>query len=158
MVETDGTVLTERQLEVLEHRERGETQQAVAEELGTTASNVSAIERAAEANVQKARRTLELVRTLRAPVQFTVTSGESFDDLVTAVYDHGDEAGVKIAYCRPELYAHLFGLLADVTDANQLTAAVTVGLTEDGDVNVYADKHAVGSADTTEPGEPGKRS
>jgi len=146
MLETDGTVLTERQLEVLERREQGATQQAVADELGTTASNVSAIERAAEANVEKARRTLELVRALRAPVQFTVAAGESFDDIVSAVYDHGDEAGVKIAYCRPELYAHLYGLLAEVTDANQLTAAITVGLTEDGDVNVYADEPAVGSA------------
>jgi len=145
MVETDGTLLTERQLEVLEHRERGATQQAVADELGTTASNVSAIERAAEANVQKARRTLELVRALRAPVQFSVTAGASFDELVAAVYDHGDEAGVKIDYCRPELYAHLYGLLAEVTDANQLTATVTVGLTEDGDVTVYADDQGVGS-------------
>ncbi|MFC6758221.1 MULTISPECIES: hypothetical protein [Haloarcula] len=64
---------------------------------------------------------------------------------------------MKIAYCRPELFAHLFGLLADVTDANQLTAAVTVGLTADGDVNPYADEHAVGSADTTESGEPDER-
>ncbi|MBX0288423.1 Tfx family DNA-binding protein [Haloarcula salinisoli] len=156
MVETDGTILTERQLEVLERRESGATQRAVAEELGTTASNVSAIERAAEANVEKARRTLELVRALRAPVQFTVAAGASFDDLVTAVYDHGDEAGVKIAYCRPELYAHLYGLLADVTDANQLTAEVTVGLTEDGDVTVYADEHAVGSGGDSGSGERGE--
>jgi Tfx family DNA-binding protein len=144
MVETDGTLLTERQLEVLEHRERGATQQAVADELGTTASNVSAVERAAEANVEKARRTLELVRALRAPVQFSLPAGTSFDDLVTAVYDHGDEAGVKVDYCRPELYAHLYGLLAEVTDANRLTASVAVGLTEDGDVTVYADEHTLG--------------
>lgn len=152
MGQTDGTVLTERQLEVLQHRERGATQRAVAEELGTTASNVSAIERAAEANIEKARRTLELVRSLRAPVQFTVATGASFDELVTAVYDHGDEAGVKVAYCRPELYAHLYGLLADVTDANQLTAPVSVGLTADGDVTVYAAEHDVGSTDDTESG------
>lgn len=145
MVETDGTLLTDRQLDVLERRERGATQRAIAEDLGTTASNVSAIERAAEANIEKARRTLELVRALRAPVQFTVAAGQSFDELVTAVYDHGDEAGVKVDYCRPELYAHLYGLLAEVTDANQLTAPVTVGLAEDGAVTVYVEEHAVGS-------------
>lgn len=146
MVDTDGTILTDRQLEVLELRERGHTQRAVADELGTTDSNVSAVERAAEENIEKARRTLELVRTLRAPVQFTVEVGSSFDQLVTAVYEHGDEAGVKVAYCRPELYAHLYGLLADTTDANRLTQSVTIGLTDDGEVTVYAD----GSAATTE--------
>ena len=156
MVDTDGTLLTERQLEVLEHRERGATQRAVADDLGTTASNVSAIERAAEANVEKARHTLELVRALRAPVQFTVAAGTSFDELVAAVYDHGDEAGVKVAYCRPELYAHLYGLLADVTDANQLTADVPVGLTEEGDVTVYADGQAVGTAGENGAGGPGE--
>lgn len=139
MVDTDATVLTERQLAVLQRREQGATQRAVADELGTTASNVSAIERAAEDNIQKARRTLELVRTLRAPVQFSVPAGRSFDELVAAVYDHGDDAGVKVAYCRPELYTHLYGLLADVTDANQLTESVTIGLTDGGEVKVYAD-------------------
>lgn len=139
MVVTDGTILTDRQVEVLERREQGATQRTVAEELGTTASNVSAIERAAETNVEKARRTLELVRTLRAPVQFTVDAGESFDELVTAVYDHGDAAGVKVDYCRPELYTHLYGLLTDVTAGNRLTRPVTIGLTDCGDVKVYAD-------------------
>lgn len=139
MVDTDATILTDRQVTVLERRERGATQRAIADELGTTASNVSAIERAAEANVEKARRTLELVRTLRAPVQFTVDAGKSFDELVSAVYDHGDSAGVKVAYCRPELYTHLYGLLAEVTDANQLTQSVTIGLTDGGAVKVYAD-------------------
>lgn len=136
---TDGTVLTDRQLAVLERREQGATQREIADELGTTASNVSAIERAAETNVEKARRTLDLVRTLRAPVQFTVDAGQSFDELVTAVYDHGDAAGVKVDYCRPELYTHLYGLLTDVTAGNRLTQSVTIGLAGDGDVKVYAD-------------------
>ncbi|MFB6129226.1 MAG: Tfx family DNA-binding protein [Salinigranum sp.] len=137
MVETDGTILTDRQVEVLERRERGHTQREVAAELGTTDANVSAVERAAEANVEKARRTLELVRTLRAPVQFTVEAGTYFDDVVDHVYARGDEAGIKVDYCRPELYAHLYGALEDCTDENQLAASVRVGLTPDGDVNVY---------------------
>ena len=64
MVSAAPTVLTERQVEVLKLREQGQTQQEVAEQLGTTDSNISAIERAAEQNVTKARRTLALVRTI----------------------------------------------------------------------------------------------
>ena len=137
MVAADSTTLTERQVEVLELRERGHTQQEVANQLGTTDSNISAIERAAEQNVEKARRTLELVRTVRSPVQFSVSPGTSFDDLVTSVYAHGDEAGIKIAYCRPELYTHLYGALEGCTNQNELEATIDVGLTTEGDVRVF---------------------
>jgi len=140
MVETEGTILTDRQVEVLELRERGHTQREVAERLGTTGSNVSAVERAAKTNVEKARRTLELVRTLRAPAQVTVAADTSFDDLIDRVYAAGDEAGIKIDYCRPELYAHLYGLLERYTDENRLTRSLTVGLTADGDVKVFTDE------------------
>jgi len=137
-MDAEETSLTERQAEVLALREDGLTQREVAAELGTTASNVSAVERAAETNVAAARRTLELVRTLRAPVQIDVPGGTTFDDLVDRVYDRGDEAGVKVAYCRPELYAHLYGLLEEETTGNRLDTAVRIGLTEDGEVAVYA--------------------
>ena len=139
MVDPRTTNLTDRQVEVLELREGGRTQQEVAEVLGTTDSNVSAVERAAEENVEKARRTLELVRTLRAPVQFTASPGTSFEALIDRVYSRGDAAGIKVAYCRPELYTHLYGILEDVTDDNQLVAAVRIGLTEDGEVKVFHD-------------------
>lgn len=139
MTDTDGTFLTDRQVEVLELREQGHTQQSVADRLGTTDANVSAIERAAEANVEKAWRTLELVRTLRAPVQFTRPPETSFDELVDEVYARGDTAGVKVDYCRPELYTHLYGRLEEYASQNHIDTAVTVGLTEDGDVRVYTD-------------------
>lgn len=138
-MKTHGTILTDRQVEVLELRESGQTQQEVADRLETTASNVSAVERAAETNIEKARRTLELVRTLRAPTQFTVPSGTSFDELVSDVYTHGDDAGIKIAYCRPELYTHLYGLLEAETTENRLESTVRIGLTRDGEVNVFTE-------------------
>jgi Tfx family DNA-binding protein len=139
MSSAETTALTDRQVEVLELREQGLTQQEVADRLGTTSSNVSAVERAAEENIRKARRTLELVRTVRAPVQFTVPADTKFDDIVGIVYDRGDEAGVKVAYCRPELYAHLYNELESYTTQNRLETGVTVGLTEDGDVTVFTD-------------------
>jgi len=140
MVSAESTALTDRQVEVLELREQGLTQREVADRLGSTGSNVSAIERAAERNVEQARRTLQLIRTLRAPVRLTVEAGTTFDDLVDTVYARGDENGVKIAYCRPELYAHLFGQLESHTTRNRLATDVEVGLTRDGDVKVLVDE------------------
>jgi Tfx family DNA-binding protein len=139
MVSADSTTLTERQVEVLELRERGLTQRAVADRLGTTGSNVSAIERAAERNVEQARGTLAAIRAIRSPVRLTVDAGASFDELVDAVYERGDEDGVKVAYCRPELYAYLFGQLEPHTTRNRLDEAVEVGLTREGDVMVFVD-------------------
>lgn len=139
MVSADSTVLTERQVEVLELRERGQTQQEVADQLGTTNSNISAVERAAEENVAKARRTLELVRTIRAPVQFSVSPGTSFDELVASVYSHGDKAGINISYCRPELYTHLYGFLEECSNQNKLQIPIAVGITNEGEVSVFTE-------------------
>jgi len=134
-VEASG--LTERQVEVLELRERGLTQREVADRLGTTASNVSRVEGAAERNIRKARRTLEVARLVRAPVAIEVAPGTAFDDLVDTVYERADDAGLKLEYCVPELYSHLYTHLEEVADGNQIRAPVEVGLTTDGDVDVY---------------------
>jgi Tfx family DNA-binding protein len=139
MTSTASTTLTERQVEVLELREQGQTQQEIADRLGTTDSNISAIERAAEQNIEKARRTLELVRTIRSPIQFSVSPGTSFDTLVASVYSHADEAGIKIAYCRPELYTHLYGVIEECTNQNELKTTIDVGITNEGEVRVFTE-------------------
>ena len=139
MTSTASTTLTERQVEVLELREQGQTQQEIADRLGTTDSNISAIERAAEQNIEKARRTLELARTIRSPIQFSVSPGTSFDKLVASVYSHADEAGIKIAYCRPELYTHLYGVIEECTNQNELKTTIDVGITNEGEVRVFTE-------------------
>lgn len=139
MVEAAATFLTDRQVEVLELREAGHTQREIADRFGTTDSNVSAVERAARENVSKARRTLELVRTIRSPGRITVEAGTSFDDLVDRIYAYGDETGIKIAHPRPKLYGHLYDELEAHTDENVLETAVEVTLTDEGEVSVVPD-------------------
>ena len=136
---TDGeTLLTDRQIEVLQLREEGLTQQAVADQLGTSASNVSAVERAATANIEKARRTLEQARMIRAPASIEASAGTPLDTLVEEVYEAGDAAGVRISFCEPELYGHLFSHLSEALEDGRLVADVEVGLTTDGDVTIRA--------------------
>ena len=137
MVSPASTTLTERQVEVLELRDEGRTQQEVAELLGTTDANVSAVERAAKKNIGKARRTVELVRVMQSRVRFTVEAGSSFDELVDRVYAEGDAGDTDVTYCRPELYSHLFETLEPLTTRNQLDVDVEVGLTADGDVKTF---------------------
>ena len=131
------TTLTERQAEVMRLRADGLTQAEIATRLGTTASNVSAIECAGRDNVERARRTLDLARVIRAPVRVTMPAGTVFDDLVDAIYAEGDATGTRIDFCRPELYAHLYTRLDEALDAGRLATDVEIGLTHEGDVRVH---------------------
>lgn len=54
MVSAEETTLTDKQLEMVELREEGLTQRKVAEVLVSTDSNVSAVKRAAQRNVEEA--------------------------------------------------------------------------------------------------------
>ncbi|MFB6173577.1 MAG: Tfx family DNA-binding protein [Halobacteriales archaeon] len=136
MVEPAETFLTDRQVEVLRLREAGHTQREVADRIGTTDSNVSAVERAARENVAKARRTLELAQSIRSPGRITVAAGTSFDELVERIYEVGDETGVKIEYARPELYGWLYDKLEAHAEENVVRTAVEVAVTSEGDVTV----------------------
>ena len=137
MSAVDSTILTERQVEILQLREQGYTQQEVAEKIGTTDSNVSAVERAATKNVEKAKRTLELVETLSASVTVEVPAGTNFGDMIEMVYSHGDTFGIKVEYCRPELYSRLYEPLKEYSGGNKIRRDVEIGLTHDGDVRVF---------------------
>jgi len=134
------TALTERQTTVLRRRYAGETQQAIADDLGTTASNVSAIERAARDNVEQARRTLELDRTLRTPAQTTLEADMDIHGVVDAIYDLGDDAGIKVAYPLPELFTHVSEHLDHVLDGARLRSNVTVGIENEGEVVFYTEE------------------
>jgi len=137
MVSAEGTVLTDRQLSILERREAGESQAAIAADIETTVANVSAIETAARENVEKAERTVELARALRSAVNFTVPSGSTFEDIIDGIYNEGDRSGISIKYTRPELQSILFESLETYARGDQLETAIEVGVRTNGTVEVY---------------------
>ena len=133
-VDPDGTVLTERQFEVLALRRDGLTQAEIADQFGTSVANVSSIESSARRNVARAHRTVEAVRWMRAIVRFHVSAGTHLRDVVERVYEAGDDAGVKVVYGDPELSTYLHVRLGDRLHDRRLTNDVEVGLTADGDI------------------------
>jgi hypothetical protein len=137
--DADDTFLTERQREVLVLRQEGKTQREIADEFGTSVSNVSMIESAAEENVEKARRTVELAKYIRTPNRVDVEPGNHIDDIVETVYDMGDVQGVKIEYSRPELYSHIYTSLSELFEGEHFDASVGIGITDDGKVEFYRD-------------------
>ncbi|MFB6353605.1 MAG: Tfx family DNA-binding protein [Halobacteriales archaeon] len=128
------TFLTERQAQILELRQAGHTQREIADRLETTVPNISAIERAARDNVERARRTVDLAKRIETDVWVEQPAGAHLRDIVDAIYTAGDEAGVKVTYSDPELSAYLHVHLDDRLDGRRLTEAVRVGITPDGGV------------------------
>lgn len=145
--DASATALTERQAEVLAMRAAGRTQAEVAEALGTTVANVSAVERAARENVAAARRTLELVRVLEARTRVTAGAGTDLRELVDRLYEAADGVDVRVAHTDPELTALLHDRLEERLDGRRLTAAAEVGLTADGSVVVFPAGDVAESAD-----------
>lgn len=133
------TFLTERQARVLVMRQEGMTQREIADEFGTSSANVSMIQKAAEENVEKARRTVELAKRIRTPNRVEVEPGDHIDEVVETVYDVGDVQGVKIRYSRPELYTQIYTELSELFDGERFTSSVRIGVTDDGTVEFYRD-------------------
>ena len=130
----DATFLTDRQVEVLSLRHEGLTQRDIADRLGTTVPNISAIERAARDNVDRARRTVDLAERIETDVWIEQDAGAHLRDVVDAIYAAGDEAGLKITFSDPELAAYLHVDLSDRLEGRRLTAPVEIGITPDGAV------------------------
>jgi len=137
--DTDNTFLTERQKQVLVMRQDGKTQAEIAEEFGTSVANISMIESAAEENIEKAHRTVELAKHIQTPERIDVGPGDHIQDVVEKVYDMGDVQGVKVKYSRPELYSHIYTSLSDAFEGEYFDSEVGVGVTEDGRVEFYRD-------------------
>lgn len=132
----DESVLTRRQAEVLALRERGASQAAIAELLGTSRANVSNVEASARSNVEKARETVAFDRALRAPVQVAIETGTDLYDVPSRVYDACDEADVKVSHAAPELMKIVSDQAGRAVSGREVKEALLVGVTTSGDVTV----------------------
>lgn len=90
-------LLTKRQKEVLRYRDRGLTQQAIADILHTTKSNICTIEKSAMVNIQRAKETLEIFATRDAQYICTIPAGTDLFDSVALIVREADKAGIAIS-------------------------------------------------------------
>lgn len=140
-VDSSETFLTTRQREVLELRHQGLTQPDIADRIGTSVANVSAIEKRARENIDRACRTIDLANDLRVDHWIEVTEGAHLREMVETVYEAGDEVGVKVPYSDPELSTYLHVRLWDLLEGRRLTGRLWIGLTPNGDVVTYPNRH-----------------
>jgi hypothetical protein len=88
--------LTKRQLEVLQMRHQGLSQQDVADRLGTTRSNISILEKRAHQNIARAQRTVQQWMMIRAPISLFVKGGTDVFEIPRMIFAAADEMGIKL--------------------------------------------------------------
>ena len=66
---TGDTSLTKRQMEIMRLRHEGYSQEEIASGLGTTKQNISAIEKMARKNVERAENTIKFIKTLNKTIK-----------------------------------------------------------------------------------------
>ncbi len=132
------TNLTERQMLVLRLRNDGRSQEEIASGLGTTKQNISAIEKMARKNIERAENTIKFIKTLDAPVWFEVAVGTRLDDLVGMIYKRADSenAGVHVRYDGVALASRIRDLAEKQIRHRVVVIGFDIGITGNGDVLV----------------------
>ena len=90
--------LTEKQIDVLKKRKKGQTLDQIAKALNTTRQNISSIEKSAEKNIARARKTVEMARLLDAPVWLSLNVDTDLDSALGAIYEKANEKGLHLPY------------------------------------------------------------
>ncbi|MDJ1432516.1 Tfx family DNA-binding protein [Halostagnicola sp. A-GB9-2] len=134
--ESETSILTHRQAQVLALRERDVSQADIADALGTSRANVSSIESSARENLNKARETVAFAEALRAPVRVRVPSGTDLYDVPQLVYDACDENGVKVDHTAPDLMKVVSDAAGPAVKGRKISTPLIVGVTSNGLVRV----------------------
>ncbi|MDI6884087.1 MAG: Tfx family DNA-binding protein [Hadesarchaea archaeon] len=98
MVNIKDTHLTKRQFEVLKMRREGRTLAEIAARVRTSRSNVSAILKTAEENVNKAKNTLKLVAAIKWPIKIDVRAGSNIYEVSERVFSEADKKRIKVSH------------------------------------------------------------
>jgi len=133
---TDDTVLTERQAQILKLRGEGMTQNEVAQKLETSTPNVSTIEKRARKNLEKARNTLKLARELEAPLRLTIESDTDLYDVPGRIYEAADELGVKVQQSGPEILRLVHREAGSKLRDRAVRNPINVSVKNDGQVSI----------------------
>jgi len=88
--------LTERQIEVLQLRHKGLTQQEVADMLGTTRPNICILEKRAHQKIARAQNTLRQWITIQAPISLKVATGTDIFDIPARIFEAADRSFVTL--------------------------------------------------------------
>jgi Tfx family DNA-binding protein len=134
--ESTDSFLTARQLEVLQLRRHGSSQQDVADRLGTTRSNISILEMRAHQNIARAERTLQQWMMIRAPITCRVKAGTDVFDLPRMIFAAADEKGMRLPVTSLDIVVQLQRRAPKLFKKRSLERDAEIYVTEVGEVMV----------------------
>jgi Tfx family DNA-binding protein len=134
--ESLDSFLTERQIEVLQMRLCGRSQQEVAEILGTTRSNISILEKRAHQNIARAERTLQQWMMLRAPISLLAGAGTDVFELPKMIFAAADEKQMRLPITSLDIVVQLRRIAPRLFKKRALERDARIFVTEEGEVLV----------------------
>ncbi len=126
-------------MRILELREKGLSQSEIADKMGTTRSNISAIEKNARRNIKKSENTLEIAEMLKFPVTFEIEGEGDIHDLPRKIYERGDEEDIKIKLSSPELLEKLREKADSALEDKEVVGKVKIGISREGGISIVAE-------------------
>ncbi|MFQ5974878.1 MAG: Tfx family DNA-binding protein [Candidatus Hydrothermarchaeales archaeon] len=126
--------LTPRQIEILKLRKKGLSQTEIANRLGTSRANISATEKSALRNIEKARNTLEALKMMDAPIWLSFEPDENLDDVVGKVYKEAGKKDIWVAYDGPSLSNLIHEKAGDKIKGRRILSKLEISVTDDGKV------------------------
>lgn len=134
--DTEGTLLSDRQVAVLKRREDGESYEAIAAELDSTVEGVQALERNALEQIQTAYRTVRIAQSLRSDVRVRADAGMTLLDIVRELRTAGDQVGVQLGSNEQKLHEELSDILEPVLNGNTLVEDVELTIDNEGEIGL----------------------
>lgn len=131
-----GTFLTKRQIQILKLRNKGLSLDEIARQLGTTKANICIIEQSALRNIDKARSTLEVAKTIKAPIVINVPKGIDLYEIPGMIYEAADKHNKWIPYGGPSLLALIIDKAKNKIREREVLEDFEVAVTEDGKILV----------------------
>ena len=132
------SLLTEKQLRVLQLRSKGSSQQEVADIIGTSRSNVSILEKRAHQNISRAERTLEQWMMIHAPISLKVKAGTDVFELPSLIFRAADEKDIQLPITSLDIIVQLRRKSANLFRRRAVRRDFEIYVTAEGEVFVQA--------------------
>lgn len=134
--ENAASFLTEKQIKVLQLRQKGQSQQEVADMMGTTRSNISILEKRAHQNIARSRITLRQWMTIQAPIHLKVPTGTDVFDIPARIFQAADRSSIQLPSTSLDIIDQLRRMAPKLFKKRALLQDIEIYVTEDGEIIV----------------------
>lgn len=131
-----GTMLTQRQWDVMRLRSLGLTQTQVAKKLRTTRENVTIIEHRAHENLKAAKATLAAIEELSGSRELIIPSGVSIFEATSMILRRADVLRIKVKMDADSILATLRAKRRGRIRGHHLIAVIRVKINSDGSLQI----------------------